>query len=130
MKGTAAKHGYKVCSTCLKRKKVSEYNHLKKARDGYNSMCRDCQKVSKIKSLYKTTLKEAKRLYKESLHGECMICKLSAKEHIKRYGKPLYIDHCHLQGNVRGVLCNQCNTALGQVRDNPDILFKMIDYLS
>ena len=39
------------------------------------------------------------------------------------------IDHCHTTEKIRGVLCNNCNTALGLVGDNVQILSKLIRYL-
>ena len=39
------------------------------------------------------------------------------------------IDHCHNKEKIRGVLCNNCNTALGLVGDNVEILSKLIQYL-
>ena len=38
-------------------------------------------------------------------------------------------DHCHQRGVFRGWLCGPCNRALGQVKDNPDVLRKLIAYL-
>lgn len=38
-------------------------------------------------------------------------------------------DHCHATGKFRGWLCMKCNTALGLVGDNIELLQKMIDYL-
>ena len=39
------------------------------------------------------------------------------------------IDHNHDTGEFRGVLCKQCNRALGMFRDSPEILQSAIDYL-
>jgi hypothetical protein len=39
------------------------------------------------------------------------------------------IDHNHVTGEFRGVLCKQCNRALGMFRDSPTILRNAIDYL-
>lgn len=44
-------------------------------------------------------------------------------------GKPLAVDHCHVTGHVRGLLCMLCNTALGKLQDSPDLLRKAIEYL-
>lgn len=38
-------------------------------------------------------------------------------------------DHCHSTGIFRGWLCNRCNRTLGQVKDNAELLGKMINYL-
>jgi len=39
------------------------------------------------------------------------------------------IDHCHSTNKIRGVLCNNCNTALGLIRDNRQTLQNMLQYL-
>ncbi len=38
-------------------------------------------------------------------------------------------DHDHASGAVRGLLCYQCNTGIGQLQDNVDILTKAIEYI-
>lgn len=38
-------------------------------------------------------------------------------------------DHNHNTGNFRGWICSRCNTSLGLVKDNKDLLEKMIKYL-
>jgi hypothetical protein len=40
-----------------------------------------------------------------------------------------HIDHDHCTGEVRGLLCHHCNTALGHAKDDPSILRSMIEYL-
>jgi len=47
-------------------------------------------------------------------------------------GRPsakLQIDHCHETGRIRGVLCPNCNSALGHIGDNADRLRLLIAYL-
>jgi Recombination endonuclease VII len=39
------------------------------------------------------------------------------------------VDHCHVRGHNRGVLCMDCNIALGKVKDSADTLSRMIAYL-
>jgi hypothetical protein len=39
------------------------------------------------------------------------------------------IDHCHTTGAVRGTLCHQCNTALGNFKDSPELLRRAALYV-
>jgi hypothetical protein len=57
--------------------------------------------------------------------GVCAICS-APDESLK---KRLCVDHCHTTGAVRGLLCDNCNTALGKFRDNADTLRRAITYL-
>lgn len=44
-------------------------------------------------------------------------------------GRKLCIDHDHSTGKVRGLLCNDCNRALGFAKDDPKILHNLSLYL-
>lgn len=39
------------------------------------------------------------------------------------------IDHNHVTGEFRGVLCKQCNRALGMFNDSPTVLRSAVEYL-
>jgi len=58
--------------------------------------------------------------------GVCAICELP--ESSTRY-KTLSVDHNHVTGKIRGLLCSSCNRGLGLLKDSPDILLKAINYL-
>ncbi len=57
--------------------------------------------------------------------GVCAICK-TAPAGPKNF--PM-VDHCHKTGKVRGLLCSNCNQAIGKFKDNPDLLRAAIAYL-
>jgi hypothetical protein len=53
----------------------------------------------------------------------CAICKTEIKLDASA------IDHNHETGEFRGVLCKQCNRALGMFKDSPQILLRAVEYL-
>lgn len=57
--------------------------------------------------------------------GRCAICKGQERDGTKR----LSVDHNHVTGKVRGLLCDRCNRCLGGAMDNPDRLEVMAAYL-
>lgn len=57
----------------------------------------------------------------------CAIC--GTVEWMGRHSQA-HIDHDHVTGVVRGVLCHECNTGLGKFRDDPDLLRRAADYLT
>jgi len=67
-------------------------------------------------------LKISDDLYEDLMKNEnCQICDAELTKKC--------IDHCHSTNKIRGVLCNNCNTALGLVGDNTQTLQSMIEYL-
>ena len=40
-----------------------------------------------------------------------------------------HVDHNHVTGTVRGLLCNMCNIGIGMFRDNVNFMYKAIKYL-
>ena len=58
-------------------------------------------------------------------NGHCALC----PRVVEKSGKRLSVDHNHKTGEVRDLLCGQCNIAIGMARENENILKKMIKYL-
>lgn len=71
---------------------------------------------------------EVKRL-EESQENVCAICKGSGFKMHQGINQILCLDHCHTTGQVRGLLCHNCNRALGLLQDNTDFLKSAIEYL-
>ena len=57
----------------------------------------------------------------ENQKGLCAIC-------TENMVKP-YVDHCHTEGHVRGLLCMKCNAALGLLKENVNSMCNMICYI-
>lgn len=71
---------------------------------------------------YGITLEEYEILY-ETSNGLCAIC-----GEYQELGK-LCVDHDHSTGKVRGLLCNNCNSGIGYLKDSPEILIIASEYL-
>jgi hypothetical protein len=52
--------------------------------------------------------------------GKCALC---------RSRQPTVVDHDHLTGFVRGILCDGCNTGLGAFADDPSMIRRALAYL-
>lgn len=81
---------------------------------------------ARLKRKYNLSIDEYKTLI-ESQNNSCKVCGAHAKNNLK--GK-LYIDHCHTTGKVRGLLCMKCNSALGLLNDDKELIQNLLDYLS
>lgn len=79
-------------------------------------------KKSLLRVKYGITLEEYKEIF-DKQKGVCALCLREEK------GKMLAVDHCHITGKVRGLLCGNCNRALGLFQDNPDILERAKEYV-
>jgi hypothetical protein len=82
--------------------------------------CRGADRARVLLTTYGLTPEEVAALW-ASQDRRCAICRRS---NIK-----FYVDHCHSTGRVRGLLCSNCNTALGLLGDAPERLRSAAVYL-
>jgi hypothetical protein len=130
----------KKCTKCFTVKPLSEYYKHHRQTTGYRPDCKSCtNKRSKewstknAESRRFSVLKSATGVDKDSYlrllrlqDNRCPICNKDRREVPKNFA----VDHDHLTGKVRGLLCNTCNLGLGYFYDNPDLLNKAISYLA
>jgi hypothetical protein len=63
--------------------------------------------------------------YREILERQGIKCPICNRDITKN----LSVDHNHITGKIRGLICNSCNLAIGNANDSPDRLRAMADYL-
>ena len=147
----------KACSVCKVVKPLDEYFGRSKAKDGKQSYCKDCQNrkrrqwgianPEKIQGWRKSAPRKPRtddRRFERfkmtpddydsmfaAQGGVCAACGRPPGKH------RLQVDHDHACCDtrvtcgrcVRGLLCFNCNAALGHVQDDKERLMKLIEYL-
>ena len=129
-------------------KKLTSPMALKKYKDGYYWCCNRCYRNKTWECTPENEITNRKMRRKNKLlqrlndvevkyglldkdylakideqHNLCAICKT------KQEGKILAVDHNHVTGKVRGLLCTNCNVGIGNLKDNIQILQSAIEYL-
>ena len=123
--GTAV--SVKVCNTCKKSKSLLDYG---KASGSKNHTLPDCRECTSRKGTIRNALKKQHPYPDEDYC--CPICSKDADA--LRYKtqpdrKVWCLDHNHITDNFRGYICFRCNIAVGQVKDDPNIAFRLFEYL-
>lgn len=73
---------------------------------------------------YNLSKEEFTQMYLEQ-EGKCEICGKLEEDN----NRALAIDHCHITGMVRGLLCGKCNTGIGMLNDNAELVKSALLYL-
>jgi len=83
-----------------------------------------CNRCNDLWKTYRLTHLQYQNLLVEQ-DNQCQICGVEPDPD----GKRLAVDHCHTTGRIRGLLCSNCNTAIGLLYDNKELLQNAINYL-
>lgn len=75
-----------------------------------------------FKKFYYGLDKEAFLALVAEQEGKCKICGAYL-------GDDLQVDHSHVCGEIRGLLCRSCNTGLGAFKDDPGLMEKAAKYI-
>ena len=140
----------KKCTNCNETKSTDEFQRNKKKKDGFQSWCRACQNSwnNKSQKIRRSTI-EGKQKYNEYMRqfawnrkkigvnpseydrkffeqkGCCAIC----NRHQSEFNMSLAVDHDHETGQVRGLLCVNCNLFVGRLEKEENIAKKAESYL-
>lgn len=131
----------RVCTGCGETKDKSEFHRRSERPSGTVSKCKVCRNAHQ-RSGYTTDKLRPYRLSKFGLtveeydaleEGQGFVCKICGEPETALsntgYVKRLAVDHCHKTGEVRGLLCMNCNAGLGHFKDDVDLLLKAIQHL-
>lgn len=91
-----------------------------KQREKHSGFVRNYQ----LKKDFGITLAEYNEMFKIQ-EGKCSICKI----HQSNCKKELAVDHNHITGKVRKLLCSRCNVGLGIFKEDTILLNNVIRYI-
>jgi hypothetical protein len=133
------------CSICKEFKIEREFNKDRTTPSGYDYRCKSCNskrtkamwassegkkkmqnrsRKYELRRLYGLTVEEYQTIL-EKQNYSCAACNVSQK----LLSRQLDVDHCHITGKIRGLLCVSCNTALGLLKEDKERAKKLFQYL-
>ena len=122
------KNGSTLCKDCNKYLPVSAFY---KNSTSKSTLCKLCS--HKRAARYNKTIYRYKKygiteeFFSNMLQSQNNACAICNRDFIG--GTDIKIDHDHKTGQVRGLLCHNCNTGLGHFKDNIKIFQSTIKYL-
>lgn len=145
----------KACTGCLVVKPMTDFPRHRSSKDGRGWRCKECQaeqsrqwrrdnpekakraqddyrernptnhRSSALSRAYGITERQYDALLK-SQDERCAICGREQADAVKKF---LCVDHVEGTLDIRGLLCSQCNSAIGLLGHNPETLRSAIAYL-
>lgn len=128
------------CTKCKEEKDISFYQKDSKRWSGVRASCKSCNKDRQNSSMKKWYANNKEKVYwqrkkwthgisKEdyivmvaSQNGVCAICNKSPRTFLK-------IDHNHETNDIRGLLCEKCNSGIGLLGDSITVCRNAAKYL-
>lgn len=123
--------GLQWCNKCEKALEPQAFHPS--TRGVFGQYCIECKKEmnAKRKTAAQFRLHGLKPSERTALiaqqNGKCAVCEIELG-----LLKPslVHVDHDHRTGRVRGVICARCNVGMGYFSDDPQVLLRMVDYLT
>lgn len=125
----------KRCPRCRRTVPLEEFAKNASSKNGLSSYCKPCHNIVTRENRIKKHGSSRNYLskYRYGIESEvadrlvneqglfCPLCQVQIPEHI---------DHDHVTGRVRGVLCFNCNGGLGRFEDDVGKLRRAMEYLA
>ena len=120
---------HKTQTTTVEKRKESlkKYNNSearKQRMKEYYQENKDAWVEKSLQKLYGISLEDYRNLLSEQ-NNSCKICERPQSMFKRKFA----VDHCHTTGKVRGLLCMNCNTSLGLMKENPNAVENMRNYI-
>lgn len=148
----------KTCTKCKEEKPLDAFSSSSRCKDRVRGQCKPCrvkqealrqrlnpekgrsrqlayrrnnlekvkciERASRLRMKYGLTLGEYDKLFAAQL-GQCAVCGTGPSGDSPNFD----VDHDHVTGKVRGLLCRSCNLGLGHFKDDPVLTQLATNYL-
>lgn len=116
----------KKCRKCGITKSREHFYKNNASPDNLYYICVECallvSRRGKFLYQYGLSVEEYEEMFRLQ-NGACAVCSSAPRQ-----GQDLPVDHNHLTGKVRGLLCHSCNRAYGFLKENEDIIEALLAY--
>jgi hypothetical protein len=114
----------------LNNLKLAMFESKRVLKDGryHNAMSKEASRHYGLKRYYDMTLTEYVEKF-NAQDGKCAICKNPETTMLHGKIRDLSVDHNHTTGKSRELLCNGCNHALGEMKEDKKAILNSVLYL-
>lgn len=125
----------KRCYKCATWKPLDDFTKSVHCHTGRAGRCKECSKLyyptgeSARKANLRNKYGITPEIFAEMLEAQSGVCAICGGTDLEQSRKHLSVDHDHITGAVRGLLCDRCNRGIGLFRDDPDALESAAAYL-
>jgi hypothetical protein len=118
---------YRARKLAESRRSIERRRRKARRDPTYRARLRDAKRTNARRSFLKVKYGISLEDYDAMLARQGGVC--AACKNRKRRSERLCVDHCHVTGKVRGLLCRNCNVGLGLFRDDADLVEAAAAYL-
>lgn len=117
-----------LCRICKRRLSADDFHVNSFYSNGIDSKCSECERNRHLMKMFGITRQQYDELL-ASQDGCCAICHTDNPSGIDPRRKMFCVDHDHETGKIRGLLCINCNRALGLLGDNEEVVARALRYM-
>lgn len=124
---------HKICKACHRDLPIIAFEKNQHNKDNVivrRSECKECRNKAKKHPRINAKAKREFELNNPRPEiGSQFHCPVCQKTTTVTKGRDVVLEHCHHTGTIRGYLCNRCNTGIGVLNDDENILKRAIRWI-